>query len=529
MGKVLERCIHSHLNTFLKSNNIISESQSGFTEGDSTINQLIVIYNDLCKAHDQKITTQAIYFDISKAFDRVWHSGLLKKLDAIGIRGNMLYFLKNYLSCRRQCVSLKGSLSDTQIIPAGVPQGSVLGPLLFLVYINDITESIQSNIKLFADDTSISQSHTNPTFRAQVLNSDLEAVSQWAANWKINFNATKTELMTIKRDNKVIEPLIFNNTTLNEVSEHKHLGLVLQNNCKWDRHIHNLIKKITPLLSCLKSYKYRLSRRSLDRIYRTFILPIFDYADIIYDGCADYLSEELEKYNLEAIRTIIGLVKGTSRDKLYQESGHTSLKERRKRHKLIMFHKIIHQNCPTYLSNLCPPLVADMNPYHRRRPLERFVPRCNSEIYSKSFIPSTTRLYNELPDGIKTSPSISLLKHHLRCNDPIVPVYFYHGNRKEQLLHTRLRLGMSDLNYDLYNRHLRNNTNCACGFENENVEHYLLNCPNYINVRANTIDTLPIELRTVQILLHGKQELNLQTNTNIFDIVQNYIKQTNRF
>ena len=125
--------------------------------------------------------------------------------------------------------------------------------------------------------------------------------------------------------------------------------------------------------------------------------------------------------------------------------------------------------------------------------------------------------------------SISLLKHHLRCNDPIVPVYFYHGNRKEQLLHTRLRLGMSDLNYDLYNRHLRNNTNCACGFENENVEHYLLNCPSYINVRVNTIDTLPIELRTVQILLHGKQELNLQTNTNIFDIVQNYIKQTNRF
>ena len=127
------------------------------------------------------------------------------------------------------------------------------------------------------------------------------------------------------------------------------------------------------LISCLRSYKYKISRKALETMYKSFILPLFDYADIVWDNCTDTQSKMLENLHLEAIRIIIGGIRGTSYQKLYKESGFYTLKERRKRHKLLMFHKMILGLCPQYISDLLPPLVAHINPYHRRRPLERDV------------------------------------------------------------------------------------------------------------------------------------------------------------
>ena len=168
------KCIHKHVYNFLQYNNIITQSQSGFIRGDSTVNQLLCICNDLCSSFDKGITTQAVYLDISKAFDRVWHTGLLSKLEAVGIRGKLLNWFRDYLSCRMQATVIKGEKSDFKGVSAGVPQGSVLGPLLFLIYINDIVNTIQSVIKLFADDTSLSLALNNSDSRAKILNHDLE-------------------------------------------------------------------------------------------------------------------------------------------------------------------------------------------------------------------------------------------------------------------------------------------------------------------------------------------------------------------
>ena len=150
VGKILEQCIHSRVLNYLKVNNIITQSQSGFMPGDSTVNQLTSIYHYLCTSFDQGINTQSIFFPgISKAFDRVWHKGLLKKIEAVGIIGDLALWFQNYLQNRKQAVVIKGKKSECKPVPSGVPQGSVLGPLLFLIYINDITKNIESVIYIY--------------------------------------------------------------------------------------------------------------------------------------------------------------------------------------------------------------------------------------------------------------------------------------------------------------------------------------------------------------------------------------------
>ena len=529
VGKIFERCVHTKVFDYLTTHKIITESQSGFTPNDSTINQLIVIYDNLCKSYDNKITIESVFFDISKAFDKVWHRGLLHKLNAIGIRGPLLNWFTSYLTDRKQCVVVKGKQSDLKSVTAGVPQGSVLGPLLFLIYINGITHNITSTIKLFADDTSMSLALNNPVTRAQILNTDLKTIEDWAKKWKVTFNADKTELLTIKRDQQPTHTLTFENSDLVGLGSHKHLGLTLQNDCKWDIHIRTLMNKITTLVSCLKSFKYRLSRTSLDRMYKSFILPIFDYADILYDNCTQEQSQNLENLHLEAIRTIIGAVKGTSHSKLYKESGYTSLKERRRRHILIFFHKIIHNHCPPHLQDICPPLIANINPYQRRRPFDRRIPRCHTTLYINSFLPSAIRHHNNsIPDDIKNNPSIGALKQFLTHTDKIVPKYYYNGQRLQEIKHTRLRLGISDLNCDLVSRHLQNDRSCACGFHSENAEHFLLHCPLYHTQRNTTINLLPPNHIQLQTLLSGRTDLSYEQNRAIFDKVQQYLDITHR-
>ena len=529
VGKLFERCVHKHVFKYLSDNDILTKSQSGFIPCDSTTNQLIIIYDNLCKAFDDRVTNQSIFFDISKAFDKVWHKGLLHKLYSIGIRGSLHNWFFDYLSNRQQCVVLKGKQSDYKVIQSGVPQGSVLGPLLFLIYINDITNNIQSIIKLFADDTSISLALRDPLRRADILNADLEQINNWAKTWKIKFNAQKTELLNFKRDNLAIQPLNFDNSILQDTDTHKHLGLTLQNDCKWNTHINNLIQKVTLLLSLLKSYKYRLSRKALNQMYKSFILPHFDYCDIIYDNCTVAQSDSLEQLHLDGIRTIIGTVRGTSHEKLYKESGFTTLKERRRRHKLIFMHKIIHGQCPSYLSERCPQLVGQLNPYHRRRPWERRVPHSRTELYYNSFFPSATRLYNFIPDEVKTNPSISNLKRFLNQYDKPTPLYYFGINRSKEVHHARLRLGMSNLNFDMFQRHLLDSPACGCGFRSETSEHFLLHCPNFNAQRQATIDNIPLHRKHINCLLNGNERFSYEENYVIFEIVQDFIEISDRF
>jgi len=530
VGKVLEKCVQKHMFNYFASNNILTPSQSGFIPGDSTVYQLTCLYNDFCKSLDDNITVQAIFFDISKAFDRVWHKGLLSKLFALGIRGQMFSWLQNYLTDRTQAVVIKGSTSSYLPVRTGVPQGSILGPLLFLVYINDIVDNIESIIKLFADDTSMYLSLENTQMRTDIFNSDLEKINQWATQWKVKFNPSKTELLNVSRKrNPDYLPLNFGGTVLQETESHKHLGIIIQNNGKWEFHIKSVIAKCRTLVACLRSYKHRLGRKTLEIMYKSFILPHFDYADVLWDNCPKELATELESIHLDAIRTIVGAVRGTSHQKLYDESGFISLLERRTRHKLILFHKMVHRKVPNYLFSILPPLISTTNPYHRRRPLDRTVPSYKTELYRNSFLPSTTQLWNSLPDFIKLSDSLSEFKHFLSKNDTKPPCYFYSGDRRSQIIHCKLRLHISDLNNDLVSRHVATDASCDCGFQSETVKHFLLDCPSYHEARLETIHTLPNHIINVPHLLNGDRQFSLELNRNIISTVHSFIERSGRF
>ena len=192
-GKVLEKIIFDQVYSFLDQNRLISTMQSGFRPGDSCIFQLISITSEIYRNFEKHDETRAVFLDISKAFDKVWHKGLIHKLKCNGISGNLLAFFENYIHNRHQRVTLNGTESDWRSISAGVPQGSVLGPLLFLVYINDLTENIKSQMRLFADDSFLFTPVKKVEVSHEQLVNDLETVSNWGYQWKMVFNPDITK------------------------------------------------------------------------------------------------------------------------------------------------------------------------------------------------------------------------------------------------------------------------------------------------------------------------------------------------
>ena len=180
VGKAMELCIHKYLYNYITVNGILTPLQSGIRYGDSTTNQLQHTYHTICEAVDKDKELRAVFCDISKAFDRVWHKGLLFKLRTIGCSDSIVNWFLSYLSNRRQQVVINGQAFDWASVLAGVPQGSILGPLLFLFFINVIVKHIGCSIRLFDDDTSFYIIVDCPLQAGQLLNRDLNVISIWA-------------------------------------------------------------------------------------------------------------------------------------------------------------------------------------------------------------------------------------------------------------------------------------------------------------------------------------------------------------
>ena len=366
VGKLFERLLHKHIYNFLLSNDLFYKYQCGFLPNNSTVYQLLEIYHSICMNLEDKKNTCFIFCDISKAFDRVWHRGLLTKLNSYGIKGSLLSFLQNYLSDRKQCVAINNSFSSFQFINAGVPQGSVLGPLLFLIYVNDIADNLLSTSRLFADDTSMSSSSKNNLEIKCIMEHDLCNIIDWADKWKVTFNPSKTELLFIGNYSDDFE-IDFDDIKLKPSECHKHLGITFSSNMKWTTHIENICKSALKQINALKKLKFTLSRTALHKIYVTYILPTLEYACEVWDGCSKLDEEKLGKVQLEAARLITGLPIFASRESLYKETGWETLKDRRTRRKLTIFHKIYNSNAPEFLTDILDSYKRT-NPYNLRNP-----------------------------------------------------------------------------------------------------------------------------------------------------------------
>ena len=262
--------------------------QSGLRPGDSCINQLLCITHDIYQSLDDGLETRGVFLDISKAFDKVWHEGLLFKLKQNGISGNLLNVITDFLYQRKQRVVLNGQHSSWTNVQAGVPQGSILGPLFFLIYINDLSDGLTSNPKLFADDTSLFSVVQNINSTANNLNSDLMKISNWAFQCKMRFNADpekEAQEVIFSRKIKKIDhpPLYFNQKLVKSSLAHKYIGMVLDTKSDFSLHLKNVQNKVNKIIGLLRKLQNTLPRTSFITIFKSFIRPHLDYECIIYD------------------------------------------------------------------------------------------------------------------------------------------------------------------------------------------------------------------------------------------------------
>ena len=306
---MFEKLLHKHVYSYLEHHKLLIPNNSGFWKKHSTLTSLLSTCHSLYQAYDSNLSSRIVFLDKSKAFDRVDHICLIFKLQQLGIDGSLLNLLSSCIFRRSQVVLLGRSRSDLKYTNCGVPQGSVLGPLSFFIYVNDIATNIKASISLFADVTTLLHSDKCTVHLHSVLTQDLCTLHRWSELWNVTFNPQKTAVMTISKYRNDHPPLLFNNTHLSETDRHKHLGSLFHHILSWHTHIVNLHHKVMTKINRLRSFGNLVPRHVLLTIYKTNILPVFDYGNIIYDNCCDYGNRMLDKAQLSAAKIIVGCLK----------------------------------------------------------------------------------------------------------------------------------------------------------------------------------------------------------------------------
>lgn len=541
LSKIIEKVVFIRLYKFLENINFFNVHQSGFRPGDSTVYQLTLIIHCIFEALEKGKEVRMVFLDLSKAFDRVWHEGLIFKLQHIGIKDPLLSWLHSYLSERQQRVVIEGQCSNWSKISAGVPQGSVLGPLLFLIYINDICVDVQSQCFLYADDTSLFDITDDPSQSSHVLNNDLKVISQWCDKWSMKMNISKCESMTfsVKR-NKIVHPtLFFEDVPIREVRSHTHLGLTLSDNLSWKEHILAIHEKASKALNVFKGLKFKLNRSTLIVLYKSLIRPLMEYGDIIWDGCSQEDSNILENIQYECARVVTGAIRGTSKANLLSELCWEDLKIRRKIHKLILFYKMVNHLTPSYLFSLLPLKQCQRSRYNLRSNDNFSLIQTRTARFKKSFLPSVILSWNELDEEARNLDSLKSFKSKIRsyyCKE-YSQLLNTSLNRQASILHTRLRLNQSGLNSYLYKITCKPSPLCECNDGSvESVCHYLLHCPRYaahrialMSLSAQLFHNNISDKEKVQYFLNGAVFLSTENNTKLFLEVQKFIIHSKRF
>ena len=308
---------------------------------------------------------------------------------------------------------------------------------------------------------------------------------------------------------------------MDEVKQHKHLGLTISNKLSWNTHIENILNSVSPFNDVLKRLKYQLDRKTLETVYFSFVLPKIHYGCHIWDNCSTKHSDLLEQFQLNIGQTVCRARKGTSHRLKYEELGWPKLSERRNKCKLKFFSGLINETAPEYLCNLLPRTVGESRILRNANNYK--IPNSQTQLHRSSLLPSSAELWNKLDSSNRNNAYINSLCG-VNCN-PL----FYLGPRETAIKHAQLRMSCSWLNGHLYNLHVIESPTCNCGHNNEDTNHYLLDCPLYIyerNILFGKIRNDGITVITEQILLYGAEESSFDTNASLFGIVFEFLEKT---
>ena len=418
VAKVFEKLIYDQVYYYLNENNILSQFQSGFRSGNSTVTALLQATENWYKNIDCGYINGVVLVDLSKAFDTVDHTILLKKLGMYGINNTPLDWFKSYLDDRQQCCMVNGIQSEFKPITTGVPQGSILGPLLFLLYINDLPNCLTSTTPgMYADDTQITASAETINELENILNFDLKNLHTWLCANKLSANCTKTEFIAIASNYRLNqftnEPKIeLNNEAIKRVKKSKLLGVMVDDKLLWDAHINEIIvPKVLKGLRMLRQLRDLLSLRNLIEVYNALVSPHFDYCSLIWGNCGTVLKNKLQKLQNRAARIITRSgyeIRSTSILSLLNWS---NLESKMTQTKANMMFKIVNGAAPNHLQEMFS-FVNESHSYNlRNSDVNLKIPLPRTEYLKRSLAYSGPVLWNNLPSSVKSAPTLNIFRN----------------------------------------------------------------------------------------------------------------------
>ena len=392
--KTMEHVMFSHIASHLERYSILTPKQHGFRSGYSCSTQLVTAIHDWAETLNRKGQTDVALLDFSKAFDRVPHSRLATKLEYYGIQGNVLQWIKAFLCDRKQTVVVNGSSSRSCEVSSGVPQGTVMGPLLFLIFINDITKDLHSELRLFADDSTLYREIRCKDDHSK-LQQDLTTLEKWADKWKMDFNVSKCAIMTITLKKA---PSIFNYKMKDQIvprtDAHDYLGVTINSKLSWDSHCKRISAKAMKTLGMLRRNLHCCKKEVKSLAYITLVKPQVEYASCAWSPYQDTYIKLIEKVQNAAARFATGdYGRRTSVSGLVNSLNWISLEKRRMLEDLKLFHKIEHG----IVNIKFPPAVFPAQSVTRKNHERcKFIVRPYIDVYKHSFFIRTIHQWNDL-------------------------------------------------------------------------------------------------------------------------------------
>ena len=354
--KLMEKMVKDAVLAHLIENNLLSKKQFGFVSGRSTVTQLLNYLDKCAEIVANGGVVDSIYFDFSKAFDTVPHQRLSVKIRAYGIQGNSLSWIEAFLSGREQRVRVNGELSASKPVISGIPQGSVLGPLLFVLYINDLPDSVQSNLLLFADDTKIFR-QVSTTEDAEALQKDIDALNLWSEKWLLKFNIDKCHVLSLGKFDKIMHTHRYKlyGDELEHVFEEKDLGVIIDMELTFEEHMASKIKKANGIMGLIRRTFSFLDAETFRKLYTSFVRPHLEYANTVWSPFLRKHIKMLESVQERATKLVDGM-KSMEYGERLQKLDLPTLQHRRERGDMIQVWKHFHSYDQSTLSSNFKPL-----------------------------------------------------------------------------------------------------------------------------------------------------------------------------